>query len=355
MTYTHSIPRTIPETTRLAAQCFHAAADCEDEVDLKQNRAAAIAGDYHDLVGLPGSDPANAGKQGELNQRRIAEIEAGDARRDAIEAGRKFNERAIDHLKSHFGRRWNPRWQSAGFNRGSLALPKNPMSLLLELRDYFKLNPEHEVAAIGVTAAQADGLAAAIAQAGLDESMAAEARSKARKARDAAFMQLRTRLVGLRAELQQLLDSDDPRWRLFGFARPIDRRTPQPVDDLTLRPGAAPDEIIVEWPAAVGADNYRVLRQVDTVDPEPIEVGIFTDGLAIIRNLPGGKIITVSVTARNPKGETAATTQAISIGTPPADQFRLPNERVDRPSQREESTAAPTPTPAPAPAAAVQV
>jgi hypothetical protein len=176
------------------------------------------------------------------------------------------------------------------------------------------VNAEQEVASIGVTAAEADTLAAAITQATLDESNAAAARSEARKARDAAFVKLRARLVGLRAELLQLLDSDDSLWRVFGFARPIDRRTPKPVSEVTARAGTIPGEIIVEWPAAVGAENYRVLRQVDTVDSEPIEVGIFTDRIAIIQDLPVGKAVTISVSARNPAGETSTTMVVLTSG-----------------------------------------
>jgi hypothetical protein len=245
-----------------------------------------------------------------------------------VVAGRKFNERAIDHLKSYLGRRWNVQWHAAGFTSGSLALPRDPLPLLLELRAYFSLNAEQEVASTGVTAAQADALAAAINQTIYDELMAGAARGEARKARDAAFKRLRERLVGLRAELLQLLDSDDMRWRTFGFARPIDRRSPKPVSDVTLRPGSMPGEVIVQWAAAVGAENYRVLRQVDTVDPEPVEVGIFTDRVAIMRDLPGGRRVVVSVTARNPAGETRAMSASLRVGQ--SIQRTTPNAQFSR-------------------------
>jgi hypothetical protein len=305
MTIVYSIPRTIPGTKSLGSKCAAAAAEHEEEVGLKQNRASVIATEFYDLVGEPNTDAATAGKEAMLNQARHAELKAAQIRREAVAAGRKFNERAIDHLKAHLGRRWNPRWQGAGFTRGSLALPKDPFSLLLELRAYFSLNAEEEVASTGVTAARADELAAAISKAIMDELMAAAARGEARKARDAAFRKLRERLVGLRAELLQLLEADDMRWRTFGFARPIDRRKPKPVSEVKLRPGSAAGEVIVEWPVAVGAENYRVMRQVETVDPEPVEVGIFSDRVAILGNLPAGERVTVSVSARNPSGETA--------------------------------------------------
>jgi hypothetical protein len=301
----YSVPRTIPKTISLSGQSAAAAAAHEEAVGLKLNRAEAITADRDDLVGVPGSDPSAAGKEGRLNLARVVVLEAEEARRKAVEAGRRFNERAIDHLKSHLGRRWNVNWTAAGFTRGSLALPKNPFSLLLKLRAYFVLNPQHEVASTKVTAEEADALTKDISDTILAEGNAKATRKEARKARDAAFTKLRARLVALRAELAQLLARDDMRWRAFGFARPADRRSPKPVSEVKVRAGGEPGEIIAEWPAAVGAENYRVLRQVETIDAEPIEIGIFTDRTAIIRDLPTDRKVTISVTARNPAGETA--------------------------------------------------
>ena len=120
-------------------------------------------------------------------------------------------------------------------------------------------------------------------------------------------------MAGLRNELDQVLDSDDMRWRTFGFARPIDRRIPKAVAGLTLRAGGHPGEIIVEWAASVGAENYRVVRQVQTVDSEAVEIGLFSDRMVIISGLPSGKSVIVSVTARNPAGETLPTNSTILV------------------------------------------
>jgi hypothetical protein len=202
---------------------------------------------------------------------------------------------------------------AAGFSEGTLRLPRNPVSLLLELRAYFAMNTPHELPANGVTAAQANTLALAIAAAELAEGNAIDARNIATKARNESFNRLRDRIVGLRNELEQLMEPDDMRWRTFGFARPIDRRIPKMVTGLTLRAGGQPGEIIVEWPAAIGAENYRVLRQVQTVDNEPIEVGLFSDRMVIINGLPSGKTVIVSVSARNPAGETLPTNSTILV------------------------------------------
>jgi hypothetical protein len=103
------------------------------------------------------------------------------------------------------------------------------------------------------------------------------------------------------------------RWRTFGFARPIDRRIPKVVTGLTVRAGTMAGEIIVQWDPAIGAENYRVLRQVQTVEDKPFEVGLFSDRTVIISGLPSGKTVTVSVSARNPAGETLPVNSTIAI------------------------------------------
>ncbi|HET6406901.1 MAG TPA: fibronectin type III domain-containing protein [Chthoniobacteraceae bacterium] len=307
------VPKDEESFVALCAKCASAVIAHAVSLDIKQNDPAAVTTDYYDYVGQPGTDPLTAGKRGQLNQRRQAVKVAQAIRRNAIQAGRDFNARAVDHLKGYLGRSWNTRWIGAGFSEGTLRLPRNPVSLLLELRAYLAVNTPHELPANGVTAAQANTLALAISAAELAEGDATDARNVATIARDESFERLRDRIVGLRNELEQLIDSDDMRWRTFGFARPIDRRIPKAVTGLTLRAGGLPGEIIVEWPAASGAENYRVLHQVQTVDPEPVEVGLFTDRAVIIGGLPSGQTVIVSVTARNPAGETLPTNATIVV------------------------------------------
>jgi hypothetical protein len=297
----------------LSTQCVAGATALGAELDLQQNDAASVSADHYDYVGAPGTDPATAGKRGQLNLKRQAFQAAQAARRIAINAGRSYNERALDHLKGYLGRTWNNRWAAAGFTGGSLRLLYNPKSLLLEFRAYFALNAAHESPSSGVTAAQANTVAATIDAAVLAEAQANTARDAALAARDESFERLRSRIVGLRHELEQILEPDDMRWRTFGFARPIDRRIPKVVTGLTVRPGAVAGEIIVEWPASGGAENYRVSRQVQTVDSDPVEVGLFSDRMVIINGLPSGKTVIVSVSARNPAGETLPANSAILV------------------------------------------
>jgi hypothetical protein len=85
------------------------------------------------------------------------------------------------------------------------------------------------------------------------------------------------------------------------------------VTGLTVRPGTVAGEIIVQWDPSIGAENYRVLRQIQTVEDKPVEVGLFSDRTVIINGLPSGKTVIVSVTARNPAGETSPVNSTIAI------------------------------------------
>jgi len=313
MTSVTQVPNTNDGMVVLGHQCAAAASDLAAEVPLKQNNAPAITADLYDFVGQPGTDPATSGRQGAFNQRRIAVTAAATARRAAVQAARDFNARAVNHLKTFLGRRWNPLWQSVGFTNGSIALPYDPMPLLLKLRPHLIANPAHELAAENLTAAEANALAVALTAAVNAETVAVAARDAARGARDLSAGKLRTRLVGLRSELEQLLSDDDYRWRRFGFTRPIDRRTPAVVTGLTLRAGGFPGEVIAEWQPSIGADSYRVLRMVQTVDPEPVEIGLFTEPTAILSGLPIGQTLIVTVTARNVAGESVPTTATIVV------------------------------------------
>jgi len=312
MTTTH-VPQSNDDLVVLGHHCVAAASDLAAEVDLKQNTSPAIAANLYGFVGLPGTDPATAGKQGAFNQRRIEVTAAANLRRAAVQQGRDFNAKAVDHLRTYLGRRWNPRWQSIGFTNGSIALPNVPMPLLLKLRAHLIANPAHELTAEDISATEANTLAIAINAAFNAETAAVAARNNARDARDLSAAKLRSRLVGLRSELEQLLADDDHRWRRFGFSRPIDRHIPAVITGLTLRPGGVAGEVIVEWQPSIGAESYRVLRLIQTLDASPLEVGLINEPVTIIGGLPSGKTVVVSVSARNEAGETLSTSASLLV------------------------------------------
>jgi hypothetical protein len=285
-------------------------------VGLKQNTASEIERDKEAVYGKP-QDPQNPdpnapiGKRAEYAQARSFAADARAEFRAALDDGRDFCATATDILKPHLGRRWNSKWQAAGFSGGSLRQATDPVPRLGLFRAYFRLHPEHENAPLDITAAEADVMLAAIdsAQSLSDGRAALEATAK--QERDAAVRQLRRRLSALRNELTLLIGVDDPRWYHFGFNRPVDGRIPEPVTGLTVAP-AGPGAVQVRWEPSSLADNYRVTRQIQGVDPEPVEVGLFADPLAIVTSLPSEATVTIQVSARNSAGETLpATVQAI--------------------------------------------
>src|SRR5688572_3681781 len=153
---------------------------------LLRHTAAGISTDLYDLIGEP-APGTNAGKQAALNAARAAVVAVRATRRNAIAAGRKFCADAIDNLKPHLGRSWSPSWVAAGFSTGSLALPRNPLPMLVELRAYFQAHADHEDIADGVTAAQADARVSAIQSAVQALDAAKSNRADAADARDSAL------------------------------------------------------------------------------------------------------------------------------------------------------------------------
>jgi hypothetical protein len=309
---TRSIPQAIEGLIQLAVRALAGLLGIGLTIDIQQNTATKTSADLYDLTGEPGAGP-DAGKQGQLNEKRAAVTAAEAVRRTAIANGLKFCADGIDALKSHLGRRWNPQWQAVGFSQGTLRLPRHPLALLLQLRNYFRTHAAHEIPAKEITAARADALATAVQQAEHNLDLAKSARKIANEARDEAVHTLASRLRGLRTELDQLLDDDEARWIEFGFSRPIDGRTPAPVENLTLRAGGAPGEIIAEWTPSSGASNYRVSRRISGVDTEPVEIGLTAEPLTIISDLPAGSTVIVSVTARNDEGETLPVSAQIVV------------------------------------------
>jgi hypothetical protein len=311
MTSINAIPKTL-DGLEVGAKRAEAGARTHGlAVGIKQNTAIEIQFDKEFAFGKPqdplSPDPnAPIGKRAEYAQARSNAADARFALREALEIGRAFCVQATDILKPQLGRRWNSKWQAAGFTGGSLRQPADPAPRLGLFRAYFRLHPEHENAPLNITAAQADVVLAAIdsKQSMSDTASALEAMAK--QERDGAMQKLRRRLSALRYELGLLLEDEDPRWYHFGFNRPIDGRIPAIVEGLVVQT-AGPGALRVRWEPSALADNYRVMRSVRNVDPEPVEVGLFADPQTVISNLPSGATVTILVSARNGAGETLPT------------------------------------------------
>ena len=309
---TRNIPQSRAPLIQLATRAYAGVQTVGVTLALGQNTPAAFGGDLHDYIGDP-TATVNTGKIALLLGARDGMLAAQRNHRIAVEAGRKFCTDAVDSLKAHLGRSWNPQWAAAGFNQFSLRSSRTyPLDTLVLLRSYLQANPGRENPANGITAALALVRADAIRAALQALDTATRVRNDASNAHDESREQLRRRLRSLREELDLILDDDDNRWQDFGFSRPSDSRMPEVVTDLLLTPGT-PGVVLVEFEDAPRAENYRVSWARNTSAPTFTEVGLFTDRLVNLRGLPSGVSIIVQVTARNLSGESQPTTATVTV------------------------------------------
>ncbi len=277
-----------------------------------QNTGARLTTDIQNFVGDPGS-LTDTGAQGQYTKKKAALSTAAAARNAARVHARGLCNAAVDTLKAHLGRTWNPQWVAAGFGGFSLTVRNsNVAARLLELRNYFRENPAREVASEGLTAAAFDAETTALQAAEQARDAAKSDFRDARDARNAAQSQLKKRLSGLQEELGRLLGPADNRWADFGFTRPIDGSMPERVEGLTVSPGA-PGTVLVQWEHSPRAVNYRVSWKPQVSSGDPTVVGLYGDGEATLSGLPSGVMIDVFVTARNDAGETQPTQASILV------------------------------------------
>ena len=237
------------------------------------------------------------------------------AMRTQREAAYSFCFTARDLLRVYCGRDWNQGWLVTGFDEG-LAVPRSYAELrelLVALNYYFTLNPTHENAAVGITAALAGTRRAAL-QSAHEAINARWAAIESRvQARDGAVTALRRRLSGLCKELSQRLGDMDPRWLEFGFNLPGAPTVPEVPQNVvvTALPGA---ELQVACGASPNATRYRFFYQRPIVDPAPIAAGSAEDPLFVLTGLTAGQVYQVYVSAVNEGAESELSSPV--TGTP---------------------------------------
>ena len=281
------------------------------EAKLKQNLEAAIRLDLVALVGSPagpgGVPPAVPGKKAVWNAAKADKSAKGAAFRSAVSSGKAVLAACVGVLKPRLGTQWTSAWNAVGFTEGSLEIPANPQTLLLQVRAYFTANPTHEVpnlsATISATAAACFAASSAIIAASTASNNSNTAAGVAQGALQAGIAVGRARLSGLRTELDQTLSDNDPLWYAFGFERPSDPETAEVPVHVVLTPGAVGSHtLFTNWDDARRADSYRV-RVLSTATP-PVELAarIVTESEAMFTSLAPGAVKVV-VTAINEAGE----------------------------------------------------
>jgi hypothetical protein len=209
-----------------------------------------------------------------------------------------------DLLRVYCGREWCEAWLATGFEDG-LAVPRNyadQHELLVSLNNYFTLNPTHENAAVGITAAIANTRLVALQAAHEAINFRWALIETKKQARDAAVTALRKRLNGLCKELSQRFEDMDPRWMDFGFNMPGAPTTPEVPEDVVVTPLPASRLQVVCAPSP-NASRYRFYYQRPIVDPAPIFAGGSEDPLFIIEGLTAGQVYQVYVSAANDGAE----------------------------------------------------
>jgi hypothetical protein len=303
-------PKAYGSLVHLAVKAAAGAAHLGAEIGLAHHTPERIAGDLYAVIGNPES-PETPGLQMELNAQLRAVKVAYETVRATTAAGQEFCRSGIGLLKGVLGTSYNSAWQNAGFLARTLRVPRNPVTMLIEFRQYLTANPANENAAAGVTAERAQMLFAAMESAARSVAAAKAAQIHAKRARDRALRTLKKRMSGLRAELEQVLSPDDGRWLEFGFQVPGGGEIPERVQGVVVSPGAT-GSVSVSWESARLATKYRVSwRTGDHADE--IAAGLHSDTQAVIRGVPDGREIIVRVTARNRSGESAASEAALTL------------------------------------------
>ncbi len=228
--------------------------------------------------------------------------------------GRAFAMLTRDILKSVFGSEPNENWLTVGFD--GLAMPANVddlLTLLKTMAAFFTANPAREVAALNITAAQAQALADALETAMGEVATQESALETLKNDRDAKFMALRGRVVQLFDELTHLMDPLDPRWTSFGFNKPGAQETPD-VPENVVATLIGPTAVAVKWKAPARAEYYRVFKKVIGADEEAVAVGSPADLDFTIEGLPTNATVEIQISAVNNGGESQRS-EAVTIVT----------------------------------------
>jgi hypothetical protein len=306
----------------LLTDAHSGALDLQDDVGLKQNRAAQLKAARVDLVGDQTVNPPLPGKQQLYEAAKAAKVDA-TAEKTATDSNAKtYIAKVINRMKSILGQEWTSAWEALGFAGGSIAMPATAdarFAILPSIATYFTNNAANEDPTLGITAAAAAALHTALTTARAASLASNTAAGEAKAARDASLAAARKRLTGLRDELAQLIAGDDPRWYSFGFNRPDDPETPQVVEHLTLTAGAPGSRVIyADWDDARRADLYRIFAKWGTMT-EPVHIGDAYDSdgevNGVANNIPSGTVVEVTIVSHNDAGDAQASAP-VSISMP---------------------------------------
>jgi hypothetical protein len=117
---------------------------------VKPDSETAIRADLKSMAGHPAGPIRPTAAAPHLRGSRICaktqETEMTPGLQTALSNGRQLAIACVGTLKPVLGQEWCSAWPAAGFSDCALAVPTNPMVLLLQLRAFYAANPTREVA-----------------------------------------------------------------------------------------------------------------------------------------------------------------------------------------------------------------
>ncbi len=299
------IPDALPQLFALAEDMADGCQSHEVAVGLKQNKEANLRAD---LATARDAESDYAAAKGDKDTLSTALRVADSNARALLKAARAV-------LAQSLGEGWSAAWDPTGFPNQSTAVPatqEERLNLCASLKAYFTANPAKENAPLAVTATNAEAKFTALSNARQAVNNGNAAAGQNRDVRNGAVAALKTRMRGLMAELEQLLDENDPRWDAFGLNAPGAAATPDAPEALVVTPGT-PGHLLADWADARRASRYRVWVKVEGVDTDFHAAVTVTDSDATLNTFPSGRTVRVRVTAANDAGESTPSAEAQAV------------------------------------------
>jgi hypothetical protein len=292
------IPHALPSLFALAHDAVDGAHGHGAAIGLKQNTEVALGAD---------TDAAVAAEEA-FAAAKTAKDDANTGLRIADSNARSFIKACSACFAQTISQNWTTAWAATGFPNRSTAVPSTQdarYALLTPLGQFFTDHPNMAVNTpkLVLTAARAQALATALADARQAVNEANTDAGSKRDARDLAVEQLRNRLRGLIAELTELLDDHSPLWEAFGLNEPGADATPDVPAGLVATAGGIAGSAHLDWAHARNAEHYRVWQLIVGVDTDFSAVASPADTEVTLTHLPSGKTVQLQVTAVNGSAE----------------------------------------------------
>jgi hypothetical protein len=279
----------------------HAAA-----IGVQQNTPAKVRADLDALIAAKAAQDASEGAQpAKYTAQRLADSNA-----------KGFIAAAIKVISITYGNAWSDAWQATGLPDNTVGVPTTldgRYTALNGLKAFFTKNPTMEVSTptVVVTAALATTLWTAF-KAARDGVKSGLTDSKDKlMAKDDALAAFKERYRATIAELDQLLEDDDPKWYDFGLIRPADPQAPgAPFHVHATAIGGG--KVLVQLDGSRRANSFNYYKQVVGTDADPVKVANSEGTQWTIEGLTVGATVKVTVTGVNDGGEGPAST-AVSV------------------------------------------